>query len=737
MERVNNDASFRDRISAVNYQALGRQIVYILLWAGTVLLVYGALPLVFELRLFVVLGWVAVSGVGFHLLSRANQSEAQAIYDESLSQMRVAHTEIVMKMATYSKARDAFQEEHLQRVQKIAHLLAVGLGESEESAQAIGRAAIVHDLGNIGIPDAALGKPTELTHEEFNLIKTHTVIGEKLLGDSPLFELEREAMRRHHEWWNGEGYPDGIAGEEIPLVARITAVADVFGALITKRPHRAPWPLDRAIDYMRESNGTQFAPDVVEVFLELYLRGHIPLPPSMTAHDEQEDADAESGDIAPAFLRIQAPSDDEQDDSDSASDTEEAPQTEELPVVSTDDEALAVQQQSTEPIPIATEEPPQTEDELPVASPVDEALAVQQQSTEPIPIATQEPPQTEDEPVAPPADGALAVQQQSAEPIPIVTEEPPQTEDELPVASPVDEALAVQQQSTEPIPIATEEPPQTEELPAVSPVEAAFAVEQQSTETIPIATEEPPQTEDEPAAVKPKRRTGPRSDAIVSTGDDRLDQNLGGGVPAGSLMLIEGESGAGKSVLVQHFISSALTADRRVLLYSSENTQSSLLVQMDSLGMDVVKSNLKVRVLPASNKARKTPITLEALLKHMSQSQDWDLVVFDSLTGFLAGESDEDLLSFYTACKEYHAQRRTIITVVHSNVISDSNLTRIASLCDVYLRLRIDSTGDRLVKSMEVAKIRGATEAADGIFTFDVEAGHGIVPVMGMTKVGG
>ena len=232
-------------------------------------------------------------------------------------------------------------------------------------------------------------------------------------------------------------------------------------------------------------------------------------------------------------------------------------------------------------------------------------------------------------------------------------------------------------------------------------------------------------------------RTKTRSEEIVSTGDEILDQKLGGGIPAGSLVLIEGESGSGKSVLAQHFMCSALSIDRHVLLYTSDNTESSLLVQMASLGMDVDKRNLKVVALPAPNKMRKKPVTLETLLSHMAKSPDWDLMILDSLTGLLSRESDEDLLSFYTSCKEYHSQRRTIITLVHPNTISDANLTRIASLCDVYLRLKLESTGDQLVKSLQVAKIRGASEATGGIFTFDVEAGEGMVPVMGMTKIQG
>jgi flagellar protein FlaH len=228
---------------------------------------------------------------------------------------------------------------------------------------------------------------------------------------------------------------------------------------------------------------------------------------------------------------------------------------------------------------------------------------------------------------------------------------------------------------------------------------------------------------------------------IMSTGDMLLDQRLGGGVPVGSLILIDGDSGAGKSVLAQHFISGALTAERRVVLYSSENTESSLLSQMDSLGMDVAdlvtNGSLKVHHLPAGSAARKASIRLESLRKHMSKQGDWDLVVVDSLTGVLASESDESLFSFFSRCKQYHTQGKTIIIIVHTNAISDSNLTRIAPICDVYLRLRVQVVDDKLVKSLEVAKVRGGTDTTGRIVTFDVESGLGIVPTMTTTKVQG
>ncbi len=175
----------------------------------------------------------------------------------------------------YSEAKDALTGEHLHRVRETATLVARELGSDIEEARAIGKAAVAHDLGKIGIPDAILGKPGKLTTEEFDIIKTHTEIGERVLGMSPLFELERQAARYHHERWDGSGYPDGLTGTNIPLVARIASVADVFDALVTRRPYKEPWSKGVAATYLKENAGTHFDPDVVQAFLRLLQRGEI------------------------------------------------------------------------------------------------------------------------------------------------------------------------------------------------------------------------------------------------------------------------------------------------------------------------------------------------------------------------------------------------------------------------------------------------------------------------------
>lgn len=299
--RMNNLASptVRAQLENAAKWAVRRELLGVLLWAATVGIVYGTLAVPFWLHLALVFVWLVISGVIFVSLSRANQRDTQAIFQESIDQITAAQAESLMQMAVYSEARDAFTGEHLHRVRRTAIALAVSLGEGRQSAEEIGRAAIAHDLGKIGIPDAVLGKPEKLTDDEFDIIKTHTVIGERVLGDSPLFTLERQTARHHHEWWDGSGYPDGLAGEDIPLVARITAVADVFDALITRRPYKAPWNHERAIRYIIERRGTQFDPDVVDAFIGLYESGALPLSPSVQTTEDDSVAAVPEAPVSP------------------------------------------------------------------------------------------------------------------------------------------------------------------------------------------------------------------------------------------------------------------------------------------------------------------------------------------------------------------------------------------------------------------------------------------------------
>jgi len=132
-------------------------------------------------------------------------------------------------------------------------------------------AAPLHDIGKIAIPDSILLKPGKLSDEEFEVVKTHALLGARVLAgaDSELLEVAERIVRHHHERWDGGGYPDGLAGEAIPAVARIAAVADVFDVLVHERPYRDSWSVDEAAAEIRKGAGTQFDPDVVQAFEDL------------------------------------------------------------------------------------------------------------------------------------------------------------------------------------------------------------------------------------------------------------------------------------------------------------------------------------------------------------------------------------------------------------------------------------------------------------------------------------
>jgi len=127
----------------------------------------------------------------------------------------------------------------------------------------------MHDTGKIAIPDSELRKPGKLDAAEWDIMKTHARIGHGVLArsDAPVFRMAAEVALRHHEKWDGSGYPDGLSGTAIPESARIVAVADVFDALSTRRPYKQPWPLEQVLDYMKQSSGQHFEPRLVEIFL--------------------------------------------------------------------------------------------------------------------------------------------------------------------------------------------------------------------------------------------------------------------------------------------------------------------------------------------------------------------------------------------------------------------------------------------------------------------------------------
>ena len=187
-----------------------------------------------------------------------------------LEQTRLESVERLARLAEY---RDDATYEHPQRVGRAAALLAKGLGLASEVIDAIRLAAPLHDVGKVGVPDRILLKPSRLTAAEFELMKSHTVIGAEILGGSswPVLRLAEEIALSHHERWDGTGYPEAKVGEEIPVSGRMVIVADNFDALTHSRPYAEAWEPEKAAAEIRRQSGQHFDPGVVEAFGSLDL----------------------------------------------------------------------------------------------------------------------------------------------------------------------------------------------------------------------------------------------------------------------------------------------------------------------------------------------------------------------------------------------------------------------------------------------------------------------------------
>ncbi|HEB71436.1 MAG TPA: response regulator [Nitrospirae bacterium] len=195
--------------------------------------------------------------------------------EERTIELKEANLDAIYSLATAAEAKDDDTGFHVRRIQHYSEALAKKIGLSETQAEEIGYSSIMHDVGKISIPDNILKKPGKLTKEEFDLVKTHSVQGEKILSDKNFFKTARIISRHHHEKWNGEGYPDGLSKENIPLSARIVALADVFDALTSRRPYKEAWPMEKAIEEIKISSGSHFDPGISQAWLALWEAGEV------------------------------------------------------------------------------------------------------------------------------------------------------------------------------------------------------------------------------------------------------------------------------------------------------------------------------------------------------------------------------------------------------------------------------------------------------------------------------
>lgn len=195
----------------------------------------------------------------------------EATVKERTKELEESQLEVIERLGLAAEYKDNETGNHVIRMSQFSYLLAKAMGLSEEGAELLKRAAPMHDLGKIGIPDRVLLKPGKLDKDEWKIMKTHVDIGGELLknGSSPLLVMAKSVALTHHEKWDGSGYPNGLSGEDIPIEGRICAISDVFDALTSKRPYKEAWPVEKAMDLIKSESGKHFEPRLVELFVKI------------------------------------------------------------------------------------------------------------------------------------------------------------------------------------------------------------------------------------------------------------------------------------------------------------------------------------------------------------------------------------------------------------------------------------------------------------------------------------
>ena len=216
---------------------------------------------------------------------------------------------------------------------------------------------------------------------------------------------------------------------------------------------------------------------------------------------------------------------------------------------------------------------------------------------------------------------------------------------------------------------------------------------------------------------------------IISTGNDELDKKMGGGIPLGTLTLVEGQSDSGKSVLTQQMLWGSLKNGCTAMIITTENTAKSLVTQMQSLSLDITDylllSRLSIYPLDIKKTRRNLSGGIVPLLTDCAR-RGVDLAVIDSLTYYLTHATIEDVLTFFEECKVLTGRGMSIVCVAHSYAFNEEAMVRLGSMCDAHLRLRIETMGSKMIKLLEVAKVRGAKLTTGNIVSFDVEPNVGI-----------
>jgi len=178
-------------------------------------------------------------------------------------------TEAIVALIAAAEARDRYMTGHSARVSQMAVLIGEQMRLPRSALRSLGQAGLIHDVGRLAVPDAILSKPGRLTPEEYDVVKQSPMRGVEVIGRIASLREELPGVLHHHEWYDGSGYPHGLAGEEIPLAARILAVADVYDALTSERPYRAALTPDEALAHLQRMAGSQFDATVIEAFTRI------------------------------------------------------------------------------------------------------------------------------------------------------------------------------------------------------------------------------------------------------------------------------------------------------------------------------------------------------------------------------------------------------------------------------------------------------------------------------------
>ncbi|MEA1987637.1 MAG: two-component system response regulator [Pseudomonadota bacterium] len=212
-----------------------------------------------------------------HISLKLYEDNQQEIIDESIIKLQALNQEIlttqkevVFTLGSIAEFRSRETGEHVKRVAEYSYLLAKLSGYSDEEAELLRSASPMHDIGKVAIPDHILNKPGKLTPEERIIMETHVELGYEMLKHSPrpIFSMASNLILYHHEKYDGSGYPKGLKGEDIPLCGRITAMADVFDALGSKRPYKEKWPDEEIFNYIKTESGCHFDPKLVDLFFK-------------------------------------------------------------------------------------------------------------------------------------------------------------------------------------------------------------------------------------------------------------------------------------------------------------------------------------------------------------------------------------------------------------------------------------------------------------------------------------